>query len=125
MKLYLDQMFRIEFAEVLRAEGYNVISASEIGQATADDAEILKRVIQLNRILITLDEHFGNWAVLPLSTHPGVIRLKVHPATTLEATKLLVPFLAKHDAIEFSNHLVILSRSAERWINTLRRITPK
>jgi hypothetical protein len=42
MKLYLDQMFRVEFAEKLRDEGYDVIRASEIGQAIADDAEILK-----------------------------------------------------------------------------------
>jgi hypothetical protein len=24
-----------------------------------------------DRTLITLDEHFGDWAVLPLSVHPG------------------------------------------------------
>lgn len=59
MKLYLDQMFRLEFAEKLRAEGHDVLRASELGQDTADD-------------------------------------------------------------IEFRNHIVILSRSAERWINTTK-----
>jgi predicted nuclease of predicted toxin-antitoxin system len=53
MKLYLDQMFRVEFAEILQAEGHDVLRASEIGQAAADDAEILNKIIEIKRILIT------------------------------------------------------------------------
>jgi hypothetical protein len=68
-----------------------------------------------------MDAHFGNWAILPLFEHPGVIRLKIHSATTFEAVKLLIPFLARHNPEEFSNHLIILSRSSERWINTARK----
>ncbi|MGA2060679.1 MAG: DUF5615 family PIN-like protein [Thermoguttaceae bacterium] len=122
MKIFLDQMFRAEFAEKLRAEGHDVLRACELGQASADDAAILLKVIEIQRVLITLDEHFGNWAVLPMTKHPGVIRLKIHPATTSEAAKLLIPFLAKHDSDEFQNHLIILSRSTERWINTTNNI---
>ena len=36
-KLYLDQMFRVEVAEALRNEGYDVVRASETGHARADD----------------------------------------------------------------------------------------
>jgi predicted nuclease of predicted toxin-antitoxin system len=94
------------------------LRASEAGQATADDAEILQTAIQAGRVLVTLDEHFGNWAVLPLSRHPGVIRLKTHPSTTAEAAILLLPFLELHEQCEFENHLIILSKTTERWINT-------
>ena len=38
MRLYLDQMFRINLASLLRAEGHNVARAAESGQAVADDA---------------------------------------------------------------------------------------
>jgi predicted nuclease of predicted toxin-antitoxin system len=118
MNLYVDQMFRTDFAELLRARGHDVLRASEAGQATADDAEILQTVIEAGRVLVTLDEHFGNWAVLPLTLHPGVIRLKIHPSTTAEAAKLLFPFLEQHEQSEFENHLIILSRSIERWVKT-------
>ncbi|MCC6126755.1 MAG: DUF5615 family PIN-like protein [Pirellulales bacterium] len=118
MNLYVDQMFRTDFAELLRANGHDVLRASEVGQATADDAVILQTAIQAGRVLITLDEHFGNWAVLPLKRHPGVIRLKIHPTTTVEAAKLLLPFLEKHEQCEFENNLLILSGSVERWIKT-------
>ncbi len=40
-KLYLDQMFRVEMAETLRNEGYDVVRASETSHARADDQQIL------------------------------------------------------------------------------------
>ena len=118
MRLYLDQMLRVDLAELLRSAGHDVLRATEAGQSTADDAQILNRAIDDGRILVTLDEHFGDWAVLPLDKHPGVIRLKIHPTTTSKAAKLLLPFLPSHKQEEFQDHLVILSRVAERWIKT-------
>jgi len=75
LRLYLDQMFPLDVAQGLRGDGYDVLRVSETGQDRADDRQILRRAISENRILITLDEHFGNWVVLPLRRHPGVIRL--------------------------------------------------
>jgi len=121
MKLYLDQMFRVDLAELLRRQGHDVLRAAEAGQSTADDAEILQRAIDEQRTLVTLDEHFGDWAVLPLDRHPGVIRLKTHPTTTANVARLLLPFLAAHDREELRDHLIILSRATERWVNTARR----
>lgn len=118
MKLYLDQMFRVDLAGLLRSRSHDVLRAFEAGQCTADDAEILRMAIQDGRTLVTLDEHFGDWAVLPLDRHPGVIRLRIHPTTTANAAKLLLPFLGAHDQEEFRNDLIILSRTAERWIKT-------
>ena len=94
-RLYLDQMLRLEVAQALRDDGHDVLRASEVGQARADDFQILQKAIAGKRILITLDEHFGDWIVLPLSVHPGVIRLKVNPTTSRNIINLLQPFLRK------------------------------
>jgi predicted nuclease of predicted toxin-antitoxin system len=118
MKLYLDQMFRLDLATLLRAEGHDVLCAFEAGQATADDTQILQLAINQGRVLITMDEHFGHWAILPLDKHPGVIRLKAHPTTTANIARLLLPFLTANHAEALSNHLVILSSRAQRWIRT-------
>ena len=61
-KLYLDQMFALDVAQALRHEGHDIIRASEVGQARADDQLILDKAIAEKRILVTLDEHFGDWA---------------------------------------------------------------
>jgi predicted nuclease of predicted toxin-antitoxin system len=114
----VDQMLRLAVAQALRNEGHNVVRASEVGQARADDAEILERAISEDRILVTLDEHFGDWVVLPLSKHPGVIRLKIDPTTSKNAIALLIPFLRLHTSAQFRNHLVIVSPKRAKWILT-------
>ena len=118
LKIYLDQMLRLDVAQALRGEGHDVIRASEVGQARADDYEILQKAITENRILVTLDEHFGDWVILPLSKHPGVIRLKINPTTSKNATDLLTPFLRLHSSGQFKNHLVILSSKRAKWVHT-------
>ena len=37
LNLYLDQMFRLDVAQALRNEGHDVMRASEVGQARADE----------------------------------------------------------------------------------------
>jgi predicted nuclease of predicted toxin-antitoxin system len=118
LKLYLDQMFSVDVAQSLRAEGHDVMRASEIGQNRSDDKQILQKTIRENRILVTLDEHFGDWAVLPLSRHPGVIRLKVNPTTSERILNLLIPFLRLHASEQFKDHMVILSEKRAKWILT-------
>ena len=118
LKVYLDQMFRLDVAQALRAEGHDVVRASEVGQARANDQQILQKAIAENRILITLDEHFGDWVILPLRQHPGVIRLKVNPATSKNVINLLLPFLRLYSSVQFKNHLVMLSPKRSKWIHT-------
>ena len=118
MRIYLDQMIRCEVAEELSNKGYDVLRAQEVGQARADDKKILDFAIKTERVLVTLDEHFGDWTVLPLSHHPGVIRLKIHPTTAEKISALLLPFLKKDHHLSFRNHLIILSETTARWIKT-------
>jgi predicted nuclease of predicted toxin-antitoxin system len=117
-RLYLDQMLRHEVAQALRDEGHDVLRATEVGQARADDHQILQKAISENRVLVTLDEHFGDWVILPLSKHSGVIRLKINPTTSNNAIKLLLPFLRLHSSDQFKNYLVILSPKRSKWVYT-------
>jgi predicted nuclease of predicted toxin-antitoxin system len=114
----LDQMFDRIVRDTLRERGYDVLAVSEIGMATADDAEIMEWATANNRTVITLDDHFGDWAVLPLSRHAGVIRLKVNPTTTENTLNLLLPFLKSHHDRDFRNSLAIVRSTGIRWITT-------
>ena len=117
-RLYLDQMLRHEVAQALRDEGHDVLRATEVGQARADDHQILQKAISEDRVLVTLDEHFGDWVILPLSEHSGVIRLKINPTTSNNTIKLLLPFLRLHSSDQFKNYLVILSPKRAKWVYT-------
>jgi predicted nuclease of predicted toxin-antitoxin system len=111
-------MLRVELASLLQDQGYDVVRAAETGQARADDALVLERAAQEKRILVTLDGHFGDWVVLPLSEHLGVIRVKTHPTSTENIAKLLFPLLANHSQTDFHNKLVIVSATRVRGIQT-------
>jgi predicted nuclease of predicted toxin-antitoxin system len=117
-RFLIDQMFDRLVVATLREQDYEVVAVSELGMATADDAEIMRWAIEHDRIVVTLDEHFGDWSILPLSRHPGVIRLKVNPATTAVTLGLLLPFLQRHAESDFRNRLVIVRESGIRWIKT-------
>ena len=111
-------MFSVELARRLVEAGHDVKRASEVGQARADDAEILEQACREERTLITLDQHSGDWVILPLTHHPGVIRIKIHPTTTTGIAELLIPFVEKARQSTLRNQLVILSATNERWIKT-------
>jgi uncharacterized protein with PIN domain len=52
-RIYLDQMFRLNVAEELRNQGYDVVRASETGHTRADDRQILEKSISEDRVLVT------------------------------------------------------------------------
>jgi len=113
-------MFSCTLADILRNDGHDIVRASDVGQSRADDERILEYAIMEVRTLVTLDEHFGDWTVLPLKKHPGVIRVKIHPPATSAIAQRLLPFLRTHDQEQFANNLIILGKDRVRWINTAR-----
>jgi predicted nuclease of predicted toxin-antitoxin system len=118
LRLLLDQMIDADVAGGLRAVGHDVCTVSELGMARADDAEILEVAIRQRRVLVTLDDDFGDWAVLPLAHHSGVLRIKADPTTTEMIESILVSFLRVHAGRQFSDRLVIVSSTGVRWIQT-------
>jgi predicted nuclease of predicted toxin-antitoxin system len=111
-------MLRVELAGLLRDAGHDVVRAEQTGQARADDALILQTAVQEERTLVTIDRHFGDWVVLPLSEHHGVVRVEAHPTSTANVANLLLPLLANHAQADFRNKLVIVSSRRARWIQT-------
>jgi len=118
LRLLLDQMIDSDVAADLRAAGHDVCCVGELGMKRADDAEIVQLAIRENRILVTLDEDFGDWALLPLNRHPGVIRIKAVPTCTEMIESVLLPFLETSADQEFSDRLVIVRSTGVRWIRT-------
>jgi len=118
MRLFLDQMIDRSVAAVLRQRGHDVECTAEVGMARADDLEILQYCTKRGRVLVTLDEDFGDWTVAKLTEHPGVIRLKVNPTSTQRIQETLVPFLDRYAKRDFRNTLAIVRPAAIRWIQT-------
>jgi predicted nuclease of predicted toxin-antitoxin system len=117
-RFLLDQMLDGDVADELNQAGFFSVRVSALGMARSTDKEILTKAIEQGRILITLDEHFGDWAVLPLKKHPGVIRVKANPATTRNILDVLLPFLERHGSGGFEDTLIIISGKSVRRVHT-------
>jgi predicted nuclease of predicted toxin-antitoxin system len=77
MKLLLDQDVSAAAAEVLRANGMDVVHAREVALATADDRDILTWCREEGRILVSLDADFHTLLALSGATSPSVIRIRI------------------------------------------------
>jgi predicted nuclease of predicted toxin-antitoxin system len=118
MRFFLDQMVDRCIADILRRMGHDVECAAQAGMACADDLEILEYCAKQDRVLVTLDEHFGDWTVAKLTVHAGVVRLKVHPTSSQNIEKTLIPFLERYATRDLRNILVIVRPAGMRWIHT-------
>jgi predicted nuclease of predicted toxin-antitoxin system len=78
VRLYLDQMLRVELASLLRDAGHDVF----VRKKRVRHGLMTRWAVQEERTLVTIDHHFGDWVVLPLSEHYGVIRVEAHPTST-------------------------------------------
>jgi predicted nuclease of predicted toxin-antitoxin system len=80
MKFLADQDVYAATTTLLRGLGHDVVTASELGMAQAEDAELLRVAQEQGRIFVTRDRDFGG-LVFVQGNAPGVIYLRLLPAT--------------------------------------------
>jgi predicted nuclease of predicted toxin-antitoxin system len=81
VRLFLDENLSPQHAAELRAAGHDAVAVLAVGLSGAPNEEVRRFAIENRRILVTLDADFANVIRFPPEQTPGVIRLKVHPAT--------------------------------------------
>ena len=89
MKFLLDENLSPLHAQTVRSLGYDALSVVEIGLSGADDAMVRAAAIEQERILVTLDADFANVIRNPPGETPGIVRIRLHPATE-EAIDVLI-----------------------------------
>lgn len=89
MKLLLDQGLPRTTAAILRGEGVDATHTGEIGMSTAEDAEIIERAKNENRIVVTLDADFHALVALSGDLSPSVIRIRIERLRAEKLAELL------------------------------------
>jgi predicted nuclease of predicted toxin-antitoxin system len=80
MKFLADQDVYAATVAFVRGLGHDVVTASELGMAQADDADLLRKAHELERIFVTRDRDFSV-LVFVQGSGPGVIYLRILPST--------------------------------------------
>ncbi len=77
MKLLLDQGLPRKAAVLLRDLGFDTLHVGEIGLATAEDSDIIRKGAEENRVIVTLDADFHALMALSKATTPSIIRIRI------------------------------------------------
>ena len=97
MKPLLDQGMPRSAAALLRKMGSDAVHTGEMSFATAEDAAILERGREDERIIVTLDADFHTLLALAGAGAPSVIRLRIEGLRGEETAALLQTILTQFD----------------------------
>ena len=95
MKLLLDQGLPLSAAALLRDADIDAIHVGEIGMSEAEDADIIQRARDEERIVVTLDADFHALLALDVATSPSVIRIRIERLRAQALTDLLLTVIAE------------------------------
>lgn len=95
MKLLLDQGLPLSAAALLRDIGIDTVHVGEIGMSKAEDTEIIRRAIEEERVVATLDADFHTLLALDEAIFPSVIRIRVERLRAQAIKDLLLMVIDK------------------------------
>lgn len=107
MKLLLDENLSSLHTRTLRELGHDAVSIVELGLSGADDPVVRTYAIESGRILVTLDADFANVLRYSPANSPGVIRLRIHPATEAAIDALLRSTILRLAGMGLNGKLVV------------------
>ncbi len=73
--------------------GHDVKDIYDYGLGGSEDEEIIKKAIEENRVIVTLDVDFSNIYYFAEKMEFGVIVVKIHPPTIENVNNLVANFL--------------------------------
>lgn len=95
MKLLLDQGLPLSAAALLRDASIDTIHVGEIGMSQAEDAEIIQKAREEERVVVTLDADFHTLLALDEAVSPSVIRVRIERLRAQALMDLLLMVIAE------------------------------
>jgi predicted nuclease of predicted toxin-antitoxin system len=113
MKFLSDQDVYAATTAFLRGLGHDVVTASQLGLAQADDSELLRVAHEQERIFVTRDRDYGG-LVFVQGSGPGVIYLRVLPSTQNAVHAELERVLTLYTEQELQGSFVVVEPGRHR-----------
>jgi predicted nuclease of predicted toxin-antitoxin system len=116
MKFLADQDVYATTVKLLRDLGHDVVTASELGMAQAEDTELLRVAHEQDRIFVTRDRDYGG-LVFVQGSGPGVIYLRLLPSTLRAVHSELERVLALYSEQELQGSFIVVEPGRHRKRN--------
>jgi len=109
MKFKLDENLPLEIVEVFQTAGHEVETVYDEGLAGAADQEILRRVRQERRILLTMDKGIADVRAFPPSDYSGIVLFRPETTGRGEVLRFARSVAQLLLSLELTGRLVIVS----------------
>jgi len=113
-RLFLDQNVRIEIADSLRRDGYEVIHAADVKLNRREDETLFHWAVEHEMTIVTFDLDFAERAFWRREPHHGIIRLRLEPQTPGHVLPVLRRFLVYWPPEKLKSALVVLTENKVR-----------
>ena len=97
--------------------GHDAVSVVDLGLSNADDSVVRAVAIERGRVLVTLDGDFANVLRCPPAETPGVLRLRLHPATEVAIDAAIRWTVARLSETDMTGKLVVVDEKRIRIRN--------
>jgi predicted nuclease of predicted toxin-antitoxin system len=77
MKILIDVNLSVEWAEVLKHNGFDAVNWRDVGDPTAPDTEIMAWARERGYTILTQDLDFGTLLALTRQTSPSVLTMRL------------------------------------------------
>jgi predicted nuclease of predicted toxin-antitoxin system len=113
MKFLLDQDVYALTERFLREQGYDVVTAFELGLSRAPDLDLLNKAGEQERIFVTRDRDYGNLVFIH-HAGKGVIYLRILPSDMDEVHGELKKVLETYSDDDLARSFVVVERNRHR-----------
>ena len=113
MRFLLDQDVYAATARLLRNQGHDVVSVTQIGCSQTADSELLNIAQEQGRVFVTRDRDFGGLVFIK-GLGAGVIYLRMPPSTQNAVHEELEWILASYEETELKRAFVVVEPGRHR-----------
>ena len=114
MKILADHCVYGKTIKFLRAQGHEVVTLKELGQANAEDPQVLALAQSLDAVLVTNDKGFGNILAYPPERYGGILLLRMTATNQQRIHEILLDFFRSHDREALRKALVVIDARTYR-----------
>jgi len=109
IKFFIDENISFKVTKYLRNLGYDAVDVRDLNLKGVRNSDLLKVLIQQERIFITFDLDFSNLYNPMIKEVKGIIILRTRRFSSNYINRILNNFLTSHNIENIKNKLVIVT----------------
>lgn len=114
LRLVVDMNLSPEWVALFAAEGWVAVHWSNVGDAKAEDSEIMAWALGNNHVVFTHDLDFGTMLALTLAAGPSVLQVRSQNILPEDLGPTVIAAIRQHESALASGALVVVDKKKAR-----------